>query len=169
MIDTGELLTLAEISVAFAGFSALVTVLGTRDAEGDPRLDSFGLRSLVEVSLVVAAFSLFPLIPHKLAVSEPMVWRISGAGYLVVQLVGSISSWRRFRPLRHLRTSGDRVTERVVWPFVLTSYAALLTVSLGPYPAANSALYFTALFSNLLIAGLLFMRVASSVLASPRE
>lgn len=170
MIDTGELLTIAELAVALAGFSALVTVLGTRAVGSDPRLDAFGLRALVEISLLVAALSLFPLIPHKLAVPDETVWRISSVVYLFARAAGSFFSLRRFRNIKHLADSVHKAAQLwIIWPLVLLSYAALLAVAIGLFPSANSALYFAALYMDLVMAGVLFIQVVSSILKAPTE
>ena len=164
MIDTSELQTLAELAVAFAGFSALVTALGSRAGVGDSRLDSFGLRALVEISLVAAAFSIFPIIPHKLSLTDEAVWRVSSVLYLLVRATGSYFSIRRFRSIEHLTDTTMKVVRRsIIQPLVILSYISLLAVASGLFPDANSALYFAALYMDLVLAGILFSQVASSV------
>jgi len=54
------LLTIAEVAVAFVGFSSLVSLLGRRTSRDDPRLDAIRMRGLIESSLLVVAFSLTP-------------------------------------------------------------------------------------------------------------
>jgi hypothetical protein len=169
MVDSGELLTLAEIAVAFAGFSALVTALGGRASHDDRLMDSYALRTLVENALVVATFSLLPIILQKYSVPDSNVWRISSAGFILVTLMSSLGASRRARPLHHLLTPARKVTRRMAWPMILGSYVALILVATGLSPVADSALYFTALCLTLGIAGLLFRDVVASVFASPLE
>jgi hypothetical protein len=165
MIDTGELLALAQIAIAFAGFSALVTVLGSRAAGNDVRIDAFRLRGLVEIALMVGAFSLFPIIPHKLSFADETVWRISSIVFLLVRTAGMYFAVRKLRTIAHLGTSLDyKVGRWTIWPLLLLSYAALLTVASGLFPSANSALYFATLYMDLVQSGILFALVVSSVM-----
>ncbi|MCH7866212.1 MAG: hypothetical protein IH881_00850 [Myxococcales bacterium] len=50
---------LAEISVALAGFSAIVGVLGSRSGMSKVRVDALRLQAMLEANLVVAAPSTF--------------------------------------------------------------------------------------------------------------
>jgi len=43
---------LAEIAVAFTGFAALVSALGTAPSGADPRVDRLRLRNLVELGVI---------------------------------------------------------------------------------------------------------------------
>ena len=63
VLDADHLFTVAEVGIALAGFSTLVAVLGVRSGRADPRLDAVRLQIMLESSLFVVAFSLFPLIP----------------------------------------------------------------------------------------------------------
>jgi hypothetical protein len=165
MIDTGELLAVAQLAIAFAGFSALVTVLGSRAARHDVRLDAFRLRSLVEISLLTAAFSLFPIIPHKLSFADETVWQISSVVFLLVRTAATFFAIRNLRNLAHAGTSLDyKIGRWTTWPLLLLSYAALLTVASGLFPAANAALYFATLYMDLVQSGILFALVVSSIM-----
>lgn len=59
MIETDLLFLLAEISVALAGFSAIVGVLGSRSGMSKVRVDALRLQAMLEANLVVAAPSTF--------------------------------------------------------------------------------------------------------------
>jgi hypothetical protein len=170
MIDTDELLALAQIAVAFAGFSALVTVLGSRAAGNDMRVDAFRLRSLVNISLLTAAFSLFPIIPHKLSFADETVWRISSVVFLLVRAAGAFPAMRHFRNVDNLDSSSiNKMARWIIWPLVFLPYVALLTVASGLFPSANSALYFVTLYMDLVLSGVLFVLVASSIMTIPSK
>jgi hypothetical protein len=170
VIDTGELLTVAELAVAFAGFSALISVFASRSSVEDSRLESYGLRGLVEVSLMVAAFSVFPLIPHKLALADETVWRISSAAYFLVRVVGVFFAMRRFRRIEHAAGASERTIRNwILWPLSALSFIALVLVASGLLPAASSALYFAVLYIDLVLAGILFAQVASSAFEIPTK
>jgi hypothetical protein len=68
--EQDQLLTFAEISVAFAGFSPLVAMLGSRRGRSHPELDIARLLFMLEASLFVALMCVVPLLPKALGASE---------------------------------------------------------------------------------------------------
>ena len=57
------LLTFAEVAVAFAGFSAVVSMFDRRSERDDPRVRHYRVRVMVEYSVCV---SIFAFVPHLL-------------------------------------------------------------------------------------------------------
>lgn len=164
-----ELLTLAEIAVAFAGFSAIVSVLGRRPGRDDPRSDSYRLRILVEVALIVVAFSLLPVILSKFETSPALLWRGSAAAFMATGILGSIVNIRRQRQFALLASRSDRVTAGIAWPLDLLQYALLTLVVLGIFSEVSGAIYLAALYVNLVVGGVMFLRVSGSILADPDQ
>src|SRR5262245_44435010 len=76
------LLTYIEVAVAFAGFSALVTAIRDRGVETNPHL-WVRLRSMVELALLVAAFSVGAISIRAFGVPDGTAWRIC-SGFLAV-------------------------------------------------------------------------------------
>jgi hypothetical protein len=80
------LAALAEVSVAFAGFSGIVTAFRRHQPGEWSHLDRFRLRFMVEFSLATLALSLFPFFLSELGVEELEIWSLSslllGAGAL---------------------------------------------------------------------------------------
>ena len=74
MDSSSLLLTIAQLAVALAGFSAIVVALNGRPVREWDETDRLNLRCLLQVSIYVLAFSLFPFV---LAVSlgQEAVWR----------------------------------------------------------------------------------------------
>jgi hypothetical protein len=112
MEGSDVLLAICEVSIAFAGFTSIVGVLGQRgradwDAEG-----SFRLWLMIESSLATLFFSLLPFSLHHFSLSEAVVWGVSSgalAGFLAIHLIvvspklqvlerGGQWSTRRFEP-----------------------------------------------------------------------
>ena len=162
-----QLLTLAEIAVAFAGFSALVSVLGRRPEADDPRADSFRLRVLVETALIVASFSLLPIVLSMFPVSDDWIWRAPSVACIAVGVFGSVVNFLRLRSLGPLVTRADQTTKLLVWPLDILQFSLFILVAAGIFPQTNDALYFAALYVNLIVGGIMFLRVAGSVLAHP--
>jgi hypothetical protein len=168
MDSADHLLTIAEIAVTLAGFSALVAILGGRRGRSDPRMDVLRLRTMLEASLLVLAFALFPLIPTKLGAAPPLSWRISAGAFLVVDLVVTVASLRRGAGLRHVATPGDWLWSVPVQLLAYSADALMAVVVLGIAAPLAPGFYFIALYANLAVAGLLFVAFAASTFL-PRE
>ena len=67
------LLTIAEVSVGFAGFASLVTVLGKR-CGAEALQDSLRIRIMLVYSLSVAFLCFLPAILREYALPEATVW-----------------------------------------------------------------------------------------------
>ncbi len=76
VLSADHLTTIAEVAIALAGFSALIVLLSGRSGRADPRADVLRLRIMLETSLLVVAFALFPFIPSTLGLA-PDVWPAS--------------------------------------------------------------------------------------------
>jgi hypothetical protein len=148
----------AEISIGLAGFTGIMAALYARDTWHP--FDRFRTVSLLIISFGALAFALAPHGLHLLGVPDETLWRICSGAFVAFAFVTAIAVMR-------LQPPG--YSSVPFYPLVLASYAALISVAVGLFPQASSALYFAALFLNLGIAGVLFLRVASSVLASPSE
>ena len=99
MQDAEFLFIIAEVAVAFAGFASIVAVLGQRSTRDHPRLDASRLRGLLECSLVVVAFSLFPYAATRFFANDPAAWRLSGGLFAAVALgvaFGMLTRRRQF-------------------------------------------------------------------------
>lgn len=86
-MQASETLTaLAEVSVAFAGFSGIVTAFRRRSPGEWSDLDRFRFRFMVEFSLATLLLSLLPLILAEMGLAEPRAWSVAsfllGAGAL---------------------------------------------------------------------------------------
>ena len=167
MLDADHLLTVAEVGIALAGFSALVAVLGVRSGRTHPRLDSLRLRLMVECSLFVVAFSLFPLIPSRLGASADLSWRISAGAFLAMDAIMTATMLQRMRTVRELYSKADRLTSIVCQAFGYAADIAVVFILLGLVGPLASGLYFVALYLNLVIAGALFLGFAASIFVPP--
>lgn len=73
------LLSIAEIAVAFAGFSSIVVVFRNRDSGTWDPLDAIRYRTMLAGSLATAALAGVPLVVSWLAVPPGSIWRVSSA------------------------------------------------------------------------------------------
>lgn len=113
MDGSDVLLAICEVSIAFAGFTSIVGVLGQRGGGHWDAEDSFRLWLMIESSLATLFFSLLPLALHHLSLDGATVWGLSSgamAAFLLLHMAvvaprlhtlarGGKWSTRRFEPL----------------------------------------------------------------------
>jgi len=92
-------LTLAEVSVAFAGFSGIVAVFGRRDPGRWSLGDRYRFLSLVETSLVAAFLSLIPFGCAAMRLSPEFVWTLSSILFVVYMAASYVIHILQYRSL----------------------------------------------------------------------
>ncbi len=167
MQDAEFLFIVAEVAVAFAGFASIVAVLGQRSTRDHPLLDASRLRGLLECSLVVVAFSLFPYVATRFFVDDSVAWRLSSGLFAAVALrvtVGMLTRRRQFAgiPVSH----GIRVT---ILALYVAPFLPLLLIAAGFISERGPATYLLCLLIYLFAAGFAFFRVMISFIAAVRE
>ena len=147
------LLTTAEISIAFAGFASLVTLLGRRSPEHRLPLDVTRLRGMILTSLLALAFSLFPFLPHMLGASPQAVWRISSGVFLIA---GGALVWLQLQYIGKVGI-GRFGSVFVNAPLALLMLVLLAVNSILDLGKFSPAIYVLSLFSALFVSGSLFL------------
>lgn len=148
--------TVAEVAVAFAGFAGLVTVLTQRLARTQREFDIVRFRDMLLLSLIAAAFSLFPTLPAAFGASEEATWRVSALLFLVAWVGFGIQGL--LAGLR-LSRSGTRPFSRpLFWSNLAVHVPAMTALSLVAADSSlvahvRSAVYLAALFAMLYLAG----------------
>jgi len=162
---SGTLLTIAELGVALAGFASLVSVIGRRGDDKSRTIDSFRLRSMLEIALRTVALALVPLPFLQFASSDPTLWRLSSVLALVSTAVVFRNSIRRARSVEGI--FGERTLIVSIAALSLIGVLSHLANALGLGGSNAFSLYLGGLLLSLGISGLLFLSVASSVLRPP--
>jgi len=170
MEDAEFLFTIAEVSVALAGFAALVTVVSQRLQAGSARaqVDRHFLLSLVLASLITGAFALFPYIPYKFGASPDFGWRLSSACFFLAWATYIVLSLRRIRSM-----AGENRDLRRYFPtrFALLNFTlqgvSLLGLSAGAIGLLGPLItpfYLAGLCVLLYVSGVLFVALLLSLL-----
>lgn len=158
MQDMSELLSIAEIAVTIAGFSALVSILAWRREDFDPKAEGLRLILALEASLFVALFSALPLVPHKFGMDGTVVWRVCAIVYLVSDVAFAILISKRIKNIDGFWPG--LLLSRVIWGISLLGQVLLVLAAIGLPEGTAHAWYFSALLLNLINSGLLFLVVA---------
>ena len=145
--------TTAEVSVAFVGFSALISVVG--GSQG--RLGEIRMMFMIELGLMALVFSLLPHVFAYFGVSPQQIWRIcSGllAAVFILSIVHLVFSWRELA-----REGSGPQARRLSWAMALgvVLVGVALAMNTIGWPAAPSfSVYFLGIFTILLNASILF-------------
>jgi hypothetical protein len=161
MEGTELLSTFAEVSVAFAGFASLVSILGGRSSSEQLTANLVRLQGMLLSAMIVLAFSLAPFLPYKFGVSSQASWRAVGAIFALGALGSMPSSYRR--------VFASPVNRRVAVSIFLVQLAAGIGLAAAvAFPTSISVVgaYHAMLFAYLGIASVLFMRVVASAYSS---
>ncbi len=161
MAEQDLLLAIAQVSVGLAGFSAIVGLLGSRRGRSDLRVDSLRLQVMLETSLTVAAYAFVPVLVSIFGLETSTSWRISAGAWLLIGIPSEIVAWRRTRNMPDMKLNRLNVNT-VNWGLAIGCELLMLLVAIGFFQSQAGALYLVALFSYLLIAGILFVQFASS-------
>ena len=157
MEQSDILFALAEVSVAFAGFSGVVAAFGRRDPATWSFAERVGFLTLVKVSLASLFFCVVPFGLATLHLSETYVWRIASALFVTYIVVSII--WVR-RRLRTTAPSGLATVSLTARRFIRT--ADMLAVALSIYNVTmlgEIGPYLWALLLLLMQAGFMFARM----------
>jgi hypothetical protein len=90
LTESDTLQTIAEVSVALAGFAALAGAIGEREGPTG-RLSFQRLRFVVLVGVLLLMLSLLPLVIAGYGVSPASVWRASSGAAFVLNLIAGYS------------------------------------------------------------------------------
>ena len=95
-MDTQSILTVvAEVSIALAGFTGVVAVLGNRRNHDWSPEERLQLRTLVETSLTALFASFAPSVLYLALTSEPAVWRSANLFLGMLHLANLVAFPRR--------------------------------------------------------------------------
>ena len=160
MRTTDILLTIVEISVALAGFASLVTVIGRREDDVRWKRSTDKLRLMLETTLRVAAIALVA-IPFIQQVPGPMTRRLL-SGLHIASAALFLAYSRRSHG--ESRSSYSKGLIRSIWALSVVGVGASAANVVGYAPIGSFAMFLVALVCGLLVAGMSFVSVASSVL-----
>lgn len=158
---TSNLLNIAEISAAFAGFAALVSVLRQRGTRADALHDILRLRIVISTSMVVVVAALVPVGLISFQLSERLVWGISACILLLLNYGVIYSFIKSYNPVQG-KFPPDNFAVGMVSMLELMDQFALILVIFNFWPGLNYPLYLAALILNITQAAFVFLRFVAS-------
>lgn len=158
------LLTIAEVSIAFAGFASIVAILGGREGGGWRTEDVDRFWVMIEYSFAALFFAVVPFALFHLGVGEPDLWPLGSALMAAFLLGYAVMVTRRL--IRH-RLAG-RVRSHWLSLSVLYGICTVLVGAQGLNAIASPfdepfGVYLAGILWLLFGAGFMFMRLLSVV------
>ena len=166
----GSLQTLAEVSVALAGFSSLLVVLRRGPAGALSEGEGTDLFVVVGGNLLVLVYSLLPLSLHYLGASESSTWRIASALLAAALLLGYVAIVRLYAGLLRSGTQGSfpRVSRMAVHtPIIVVIF--LIVICTGLFGDRTAGAYLLALLLLLSVSSLPLLLAIIVLATSSRE
>ena len=144
--------TFAEVAVAFAGFSAVVSMFDRRVDDDDPRVRHYRIRVMVEYSLCVAIFAFVPYLLNEIFVCEEVAWRVSSALLAISWSAVGLQSGRRARQILGKSALSAAPAFASIATILGYSGAAILLLNVRGDPIRSAgATYSNGLFFRLLL------------------
>ena len=160
MIDKDILYILAELAVALAGFSAVIGVLSSRRDSADLKVNALRLQVMLETCFMVAAAALAPVLLNKFDISHAALWRVASAAFLCGAIPFEFVARSRTKNLPNMTLSKFNVNT-VNWALSIGADLLLVAILINAAGTWSEALYLVALFSQLTLAGILFVQIAA--------
>ena len=161
--NTDTLLALAEITAAFVGFAALVSVIRrSSDRPADAVHDLLRLRLISGTSVAGVAAALIPVGMAGYSLSPDLIYRLAAVIFLILDIGIIVSFVGAYKPVRGTFPP-DRLAVTLVGVLELIEQASLIAIILGFNFGNAPALYVTALIANICQAGFIFVRFVRSV------
>jgi hypothetical protein len=154
------LMTIAQVSATFAGFSGVIGVFRRANSLSELETGALQVRAVVELSVLATGFALIPFIPDGFGVSETLTWRLCSAVAAVALLGGAAGAMRRLRMSTGKGpTAQDPLLAGVALTLVGTSQIVLWLNAFGATSGAAATFYVSALLLTLAHAAFIFVRL----------
>ena len=163
MLAQGETLkTIAEVSAALAGFSALAGAFGGSSGRESARASFLRLHFVVFVALYLVLFALLPIVVADYGLSPTRVWQACSAIALVLNVVSAVPLVRDYAKAGLAR---GWLAYFVIYPLAVVLHTALILNTFSLMPEHAGSLYLTFLYAALVQAAAAFMWLIGSAFA----
>jgi len=160
-----SLLTIAEVAVAFAGFSTLASLIGNRASRDDRRVDAMRLANVVTSSLLVVALAFLPVLLLDFIGPDNIVWMVSSLIAAVCAILAALLGRRRKIQAQSLPGFSARTYYFGIF-LGLISIAGFAINATGAPGVYSHKIYQGALLLALAVSGIQFSQVVTSLLES---
>jgi hypothetical protein len=154
------LMTIAQVSATFAGFSGVIAVFRRGSSLSDLEIGALQVRAVVELGVLATLLSLLPFVPFGFGADEPSTWRLCSAVAGIAFLAGFVGAMRRVRASTGEGAGAkDPLLVGVALTVVGASEVALWLNVFGITSGTAATRYVLALLLALAHAGFMFVRL----------
>jgi hypothetical protein len=158
MQEESLLLTIAEVSIGFAGFAGIVALFGRRAGGTWSTADRLRFNSLVRHALISLFAAFLPLAIHYVDPEHGSPWRASSAVFAVVFVLLFWTGSRRVTEVRGDSEASIRGAWILIAAFAVLALGLFLN-AIGVVFDGDAGPYLAALFFTLALTGLFFARL----------
>ncbi|MEZ5491132.1 MAG: hypothetical protein R3F50_12550 [Gammaproteobacteria bacterium] len=158
MTGEDQLILLAEISIALAGFAGIVVTYQFRDTHKISRGNAVGLALIIHCGLVDGFFAVLPMAVFFLGVSEQSAFRFSSAMHCVNYALYYAWTIRNMRGVP-VRNQGAKVYFLALYALGVGVFVINVLNALNIHFHGEFGPYFLACLLPLMIAGYMFARL----------
>ncbi len=153
------LILIAEIGIALAGFTGVITVVG-RPPGPLTAVEAFRLSQLLALSLGAVVLALVPLGLYHLGVDPPRLWQISSAAMAILS-VGLLLG--HLQPTRRFMREGPEIFNRIILTILVLAHIGNIGLqtahALGATKPASPGVFLIGLYFYLIHGGFIFVRI----------
>ena len=158
------LLTIAEVSATFVGFSGVVGVFGEHTGKLEVRYQRYQLFQMIVTGLSALAMSVNPFLVAAFGFPEPLVWRISSGISVFFGTLLTILAIYQSCPFIQAGLDSVLITKVIALVTTVVVGISIMNV-LGAFSSRASAIYLVAIFWTLGLSGFFFTRMVTFLLA----
>lgn len=164
MDPAGWLQTIAEVAIAIAGFSAVITAFRRGHAGLDPMMAN-RLFSIVTISMVVAFFTILPSVLSGLGIRVATAFRVSALLALAIESLIFFVTIRQLRQIPRYEEQVSRVGAVLAYAFIGISVPTAAICASGLFAGREAGLYLLMLTCFLGVAATRFAGFTAVLLA----
>ena len=160
MIEKDILLTIAELAVALAGFSAIIGVISSRKSSSGLQINSLRLQVMLETCFMVAVAALIPVLLERFSIASPVLWRAASAAFLCIAIPYEFVARRRTRGMAKMTLTKINVNT-INWVLSIGADLVLVAILFNLVGGFSEGFYLVTLLLQLMVAGILFVQFAA--------
>ena len=162
------LLTIAEVSATFVGFSGIVGIFREHTGKLEVRYQRHLLFQMITTGLAALTMSVNPFLVAAFGFTELWVWRIASGIYVFCGTLLTILGIYQSRPFIRASLVSVRINRVIALVTTIVVGISIMNV-LGAFSSRASAIYLVALFWTLGLSGFFFTRMVTFLLPPSQD
>jgi len=161
-----ELLKLfAELAIAVAGFTAIISVFGPDRGESGGIMQAIRVKMMLEVSICTMFASLFPLLLGTMGLPSWVTWRVAGGVMVVLAVLLWVTQLHQIRGWNIENAQGySHRAAKLTKGMAAFGLICFLVATVLPRSGPVASVYAVGVFNSLCFAAIQFVRAATAAM-----